>query len=193
LTIFSDGVDSSVYEKKHLGLNMMSELCYINTFYEAGLLQLSVGMNYLAELINVVPRAIWPDKPLVGIDYAILRGFAGDNSDIGVVATISTGIVGQGVVNFGPILGPLVAALLFAFWAAILARFRQQQESVHRLILFLLGLGLTFNMEKDFTMLVMWPIVFGYALVRILERYVTARGPAVACYPIQKRIVGGHA
>jgi oligosaccharide repeat unit polymerase len=178
--VFNEGLKSSIYEEKHVGLNMMSELCYMNLFYNAGLLKLSMGLDYLSELANTIPRAIWPDKPLVGIDYAVLRGFGGATNDIGVVATISRGIIGQGFENFGPIFGPIVSALIFAAWIALLARFRQQQDSVLRLGLFLLGLGLTFNMGRDITLLVLWPIVFGYVAVRLLEPF-----PKVGAIPMK--------
>jgi hypothetical protein len=169
--ILTEGLNSSIYNEKHVGLNMMSELCYMNMFYNSGLLNLSLGLDYLKELVNIIPRAIWPDKPMLGIDYALLRGFGGSTSDIGVVATISRGIIGQGFENFGPIFGPTISALLFATWVALLARFRQQQDSVLRLSLFLLGLGLTFNLGRDITLLVLWPMLIGYILVRLLEPF----------------------
>jgi hypothetical protein len=63
-------------------------------------------------LVNPIPRGLWPGKPLIGIDYAIARGqLYGDQKEgeAGVGATISTGMIGQGVVNFGPFFGVLAA------------------------------------------------------------------------------------
>jgi oligosaccharide repeat unit polymerase len=174
--VFDEGLNSSIYQGQHVGLNMMSELCYMNMFYNNGLLTPSLGLDYLIELANIIPRAIWPDKPLIGIDYAQLRGFGGSTSDTGVVATISHGIIGQGYKNFGPIIGPIVSALLFATWIALLARFRRQENSVLRLGLFLLGLALTFNMGRDISLLVLWPMVFGYIIVRLWERFQNSAG-----------------
>ena len=164
-------------EKKHLGLNMLEELCYVNTFYREGILHLSYGGRYLAELANVIPRAIWPGKPLIGIDYALLRGFGGGSSDIGVVATIATGFLGQGIVNFGPFFGAIAPAFLLALWAALLSRLWVQSQSSLRLCLFLAGLGVTFNLGRDITLLVLFPIVFGYGLVRLLEAIGKKRSP----------------
>ncbi|WP_420394288.1 hypothetical protein [Acuticoccus sp.] len=155
-------------EQKHLGLNMASELTYVVGFLDEGLLRLSYGGRYVAELANVVPRALWPGKPLIGIDYANLRGFGGAVNDIGVHATISTGMVGQGVLNFGLWLGPVAAALLLAVWASLLNRLRLQ-GSAPRVALFLVGLGLTFNLGRDVTLLVLFPFLFGYALILMLE------------------------
>ena len=155
--------------QKHLGLNMLGELCHINTFFQNGKIQLSYGGRYLAEAVNIVPRAIWPNKPLVGINYAVLRGFGGSNNDIGVFATISTGFIGQGILNFGPWLGAVIPSALFAIWASWLARLWMQSYSTLRLCLFLAALGVTFNLGRDITLLVLFPIIFGYALVRLLE------------------------
>ncbi len=152
----------------HNGLNMASELVYINEFLDRGMLHLSYGGRYLAELVNFVPRAIWPNKPLIGIDYAVLRGFGGQQRDTGVYATLSTGVIGQGVVNFGRLLGPMVAALLMSAWVGLLARL-WVQRTLLRACLFLLGIGLTFNMGRDLSLLVMWPFVFAFVAVKYLE------------------------
>ena len=62
-------------DSRHQGLNMMQELCLVNDFTQ--MIGPAYGARYLQDLINVVPRAIWPSKPLLGIDYAVWRGFEG--------------------------------------------------------------------------------------------------------------------
>jgi hypothetical protein len=157
---------------RHQGLNMIEELCFVNDFTQiAGP---AYGSRYFHELLNVVPRAIWPSKPLLGIDYAAWRGFEGGPSDIGVTATISSGLIGGGVLNFGRVFGPLASALLMSIWSGLLGRWWLQRESLLRCLLFLIGLGLTFNLGRDITLLVLWPVVFGYLIVRIIE-FVTYR------------------
>ena len=151
----------------HKGLNMIQELCFTNIYSATH--PPAYGTRYLQEAANVIPRAIWPSKPLIGIDYAVWRGFGGGDSDIGVVATISSGMIGGGILNFGTWLGPIAPALLMAAWSALLARWWMQRASVLRALLFLVGLGLTFNLGRDITLLVLWPIVFGYAITRTVE------------------------
>lgn len=158
---------------KHLGLNMASELVYCIQYINDGTLELDFGRRYLADLANIIPRAVWADKPLLAIDYAVARGFGSLDGDIGVYATISTGLIGGGVLGFGPIFGPILVGLLMASWVGLLARFRSQGTPL-RLSLFLIGLGLTFNLGRDITMLVLWPLVFGYIGVRLLEGHMTA-------------------
>ncbi len=169
-----------ISEQKHLGLNMLEELSYINNFYHAGMLHPSLGSGYLAELANIIPRVIWPEKPLIGIDYALLRGMGGGSSDIGVFATLSTGFIGQGLMNFGPYIGPIAPGFILACWTAILSRLWSQRYSTLRFCLFLACLTLTFNLGRDITLLVLWPAIFGYLLVRLLENLSKGRKNSAA-------------
>jgi hypothetical protein len=152
-------------EVHHEGLNMFEELSWINTFMQEGKYEPNWGARYFAELVNPIPRVIWHGKPLIGIDYAIARGqglrgpnSSGDNAN--VYATISTGLIGQGVVNFGRFLGPAAAALLMSFWVAILARHDLNVLKLGRLPLYALGLILTFNLGRDITFITLYPFVF---------------------------------
>ncbi|HEU5396362.1 MAG TPA: hypothetical protein VFV81_04290 [Verrucomicrobiae bacterium] len=172
--------DSEVH---HQGLNMFEELCWINTFIKDGSYVPNWGARYFAEAVNPIPRALWHGKPLIGIDYAIARGQrvrgTGGGRQAGVYATISTGMVGQGVVNFGGILGPAAAALLMSLWAAILARQDLNIWSFGRLPLYAFGLILTFNLGRDITLITLYPFVFLAAFVWWWDRR-NRRHPAPA-------------
>jgi hypothetical protein len=164
-------------EVHHEGLNMFEELCWINTFIEKGTYEPNWGARYFAELVNPIPRVNWHGKPLIGIDYAIARGQGQRGSGGGgganqgnVYATISTGLIGQGVVNFGRILGPAAAALLMSFWVAILARRDLNILRLGYLPLYALGLILTFNLGRDITFITLYPFVFLAAALWWLNR-----------------------
>jgi oligosaccharide repeat unit polymerase len=157
------------------GLNMIEELCFANAYLDSGETSPAYGGRYLNELLNFVPRVIWPSKPLIGIDYAIWRGFENPDSDFGVYATISTGMIGGGVLNFGQIFGPVAASVLMAVWAGLLIRWWGQRQSILRLMLFMLGAGLTFNLGRDITLLVLWPAMFAYFFVRLTEIWAMRR------------------
>jgi hypothetical protein len=165
--------DETTKKKKHDGFNMLEELGYINYFIVNGTYKVNWGGRYFAELVNPIPRVLWPGKPLIGIDYAIARGMAYgslDASSGGVVASISTGMIGQGVVNFGPILGPIAAAFLMAIWVAVLARQDLMGSDIGHLLLYAIGLVLTFNMGRDITLLVIYPFVFGWLLLWLHQK-----------------------
>jgi hypothetical protein len=156
------------------GLNMIQELCFANAYLQSGAASPSYGGRYLNEVLNVIPRVIWPSKPFIGIEYAKWRGLEDPQSDLGVSATISTGMIGGGILNFGPFFGPVAAGIIMALWTGLLIRWWQQRNSLLRLMLFMLGAGLTFNLGRDITLLVLWPVVFSYCFVRLIEIW-TAR------------------
>jgi oligosaccharide repeat unit polymerase len=158
-----------------VGLNMIEELCFVNAYLDSGEASPAYGARYLNELLNFIPRAIWPSKPLLGIDYAIWRGFESDEGDLGVNTTVATGMIGGGVLNFGQILGPVAAGILMAFWTGLLIRWWRQRNSLLRLMLFMLGVSLTFNMGRDITLLVLWPVIFAYFFVRLAEIWASKR------------------
>src|SRR5580765_1143422 len=108
-----------------IGLNMIQELCYVNAYLETGGASPAYGGRYLNELLNFIPRSIWPSKPMIGIDYAKWRGFENEDSEddeLGVNTTISAGMIGGGVLNFGQIFGPVAAGILMALWTGLLIR-----------------------------------------------------------------------
>jgi hypothetical protein len=159
---------------KHEGLNMFEELGWINFFIKTGTYMPNWGRRYFAELVNPIPRTLWPGKPLIGMDYAVARGFAWDQAGAnqgGVAASISTGMIGQGVVNFGEFYGPIAAALLMAVWVAVLARQDLLGFETPRLLLYALGIVLTFNMGRDITLLVIYPFIFGYILFGVWKKF----------------------
>jgi oligosaccharide repeat unit polymerase len=158
-----------------VGLNMIQELCFVNVYLDTGGTSPAYGARYLNELLNFIPRSIWPSKPLLGIDYAKWRGFETDDDGLGVNTTIASGMIGGGVLNFGKILGPVAAGILMALWAGLLIRWWEQRKSLLRLMLFMLGVALTFNLGRDISMLVLWPVVFAYFFVRLAEIWATNR------------------
>jgi hypothetical protein len=159
---------------KHAGLNMFEELAWANKLIEDGRYQMNTGARYFAELVNPIPRVLWPGKPLIGIDYAIARGQGWSGAagkEGGVGATISTGMIGQGVVNFGPFFGVLAAAFLMAIWAALLARQDLKGDKTGRLLLYMLGLVLTFNLGRDITLITLYPFLFGYIMLTMWAQF----------------------
>jgi len=69
----------------------------------------------------------------------------------------------------------VAAGTLMALWTGLLIRWWEQRKSLLRLVLFMLGAGLTFNLGRDITLLVLWPVVFAYFFVRLTEIWATNR------------------
>jgi cytidylate kinase len=62
-----------------------------------------------------------------------------------------------------------------ALWTGLLVRWWEQRKALLRLVLFMLGAGLTFNLGRDISMLVLWPAIFAYFFVRLAEMRTTRR------------------
>jgi hypothetical protein len=161
---------------RHLGLNMLEELAWIDHFMVTGAYAPNWGQRYFAEIVNPVPRSIWKNKPTIGLDYAVARGQSVTGPNGEVTATISTGLIGQGVVNFGKILGPIAAAALMSLWVALLAR--QDLLGIHpgRMVLYGVGFILVFNMGRDISLLALYPFFFGLGLLKVWQYYQNSHG-----------------
>src|SRR5258707_8880536 len=80
-----------------------------------------------------------------------------------------------GFLNFGAIFGQIAAAIIMAIWTGLLIRWWEQRKSLLRLVLFMVSAGLTFNLGRDITLLVLWPVIFSYFFVRLAEIWATKR------------------
>ncbi len=154
-------------QNKHEGLNMPEELVYINRYQATGQLEPYWGGEYFAQAVNFIPRAIWPGKPFPGGEFAALR--VGYNSSGQVNATISSGLVGQGVQNFGKWFGPIAAALLVSLIAKLMCRLPQSGVLFLRSSVVLFMLALIPNLGRDLTLFTLWPVIFAIVGVRYLE------------------------
>lgn len=164
---------SSIQE--HQGLNMYEELSWIVRLTSSGRFEPGMGENYFANLVNPIPRSVWAGKPTIGLDYAKARGLGNTRYAVGVYGTLSHGVIGQGVVNFGLYVGPAFAALLMSLWAVCLARLDLRGYKIGYIPLYGLGLTLTFTMGRDITFLELYPFVFGYLICWWLNKHSSYR------------------
>jgi oligosaccharide repeat unit polymerase len=153
---------------KHQGLNMLEELMILNEYQERNIMDVEFGGNYFANAVNFVPRGLWKDKPFPGKKFAELRVgyYQGD-----VAATISHGLVGQGVTNFGRWLGPSAPAILLACFIAWACSYPTRGHRFLRSMMVMVSLAVIPNFGRDITLFSAWPIVFGAVAVRVFEQY----------------------
>ena len=180
-------------EARHQGLNMFEELAWMNYFQKTEIYVPNWGHRYFAEVVNPIPRILWSGKPEVGLDYSRARGADWNQAEAkegGVAASISTGMIGQGLANFGPFFGPPAAAVLMALWVALLAR----QDLLGwteptRLLLYALGVVLTFNMGRDITLLVLYPFFFGLIFYHVWKHLWSVKSSGTALVGTNRRSV----
>lgn len=78
------------------------------------------GLTYFTALTNFVPRGIWPGKPDTG-GTILTREYTGDAW--GGTSYLSTGILPEAVINFGPSAGLVFGALQMALLMGWLLRY----------------------------------------------------------------------
>ncbi len=181
-------ITSEIQDAHHQGLNMTQELVFMNRYQEAGMLPIEWGNNYLGHFLNFVPRAIWADKPFVGREFALLRvgKYKGD-----VSATISFGFIGQGVANFGGLIGPLAPAFLLTFLGQWIVSLPTHGFQSLRILLVLFIFGSLPNLGRDISLFVLWPIVFAHVIVVLYEHNTALSQRRPAYRPQQTRHVPG--
>ncbi|MFN8706347.1 MAG: hypothetical protein ACK50J_06670, partial [Planctomyces sp.] len=158
--------ENAIEDAKHLGLNMPEEMLYINRYQDQGLLTPEWGHEYFAQAANFIPRPLWPGKPFPGEKFAVLRvGYHRGQ----VAATISQGLIGQGVQNFGRWLGPLAPALLMCGLVSLMCRLPRTGDPFLRSCLIIFLMALIPNLGRDLTMFTVWPAIFGYLAMRYYE------------------------
>jgi hypothetical protein len=167
-----ESYSEALEDAKHAGLNMPEELIYINDYQQQGLLQPEIGYEYFAQAVNFVPRFLWPSKPFPGEKFAGLR--VGYYRGV-VAATISNGLIGQGVQNFGPWVGPLAPAMLLALLIRWMCRFPLAGAPFLRVSLVIFLMALIPNLGRDITLMNLWPAVFGIVGVFFWERSASGR------------------
>jgi len=166
-------------DAEHNGLNMPAELAYINSYQLEGRLEPELGYEYFSQAVNFVPRFIWPGKPFPGEKFAALR--VGYHNGM-VAATVSNGLVGQGVQNFGRWIGPAVPAILLAILIAWMCRLTKRGIPFLRSSVVIFLMSLIPNLGRDITLLNLWPAIFACAGVFAYEKM---NGPRMVA-PAQK-------
>ena len=164
--------EASLVNSKHQGLNMTEELIYIDRFQSRGTMLPSWGGEYFAQAVNFVPRALWPSKPSPGEQFAVLR--MGYHNGM-LAGTVSQGVIGQGVENFGMWVGPLVPAVLLALMTRFMCELPRSGIPFLRACVVIFLLALVPNLGRDLTLFTLWPAIFAVVGMAVLERYVRMR------------------
>jgi len=82
----------------------------IQLLYQVDNSELEYGMTYLTPITNIIPRKIWPGKPDTG-GIIFTQRYTGNAW--GGYSHLATGIIAEGVINFGMLFGPIVGIVVF--------------------------------------------------------------------------------
>jgi hypothetical protein len=164
-----ESYSTALDDVQHDGLNMPEELAYINLYQSNRQLSPELGYEYFSQAVNFVPRFIWPAKPFPGEKFAALRvGYL----DGAVAATVSNGLIGQGVQNFGKWLGPMAPAVILTALISCMCRLLRSGIPFLRSAVVIFLMALIPNLGRDLTLLNLWPAIFAVVGVFAFEKLV---------------------
>jgi oligosaccharide repeat unit polymerase len=111
-----------VQKINYVGYEMFRELLFIVRATDQGM-PLQWGMTYFTQLVNPIPRAIWPGKPVSDAGLILARAYGAVDKHGEPTMTNSPGFIGEAYLNFG-FLGllviPVIAGVLVRAWDNLL-------------------------------------------------------------------------
>jgi oligosaccharide repeat unit polymerase len=157
----------------YVGNEMFRELLFITTRVP-GDVDYQYGYSYYVQLVNPIPRFLWPNKPTLdaGILMAILNGEV--NADGEAYLTRSPGLIGEMFLNFGwagVVLLSLLGGWLVKGWD------RTRDEWGHSLVVLIFytaGLATLFIMGRSFTMNMFYGLMSFALLAWVMRQFSAA-------------------
>jgi hypothetical protein len=155
-------------------LNQNSLIGAATARLESGQVEYASGATFGNMIMALIPRAIWPEKPMVGGSGSIVHEFTGIKFDEGT--SIGAGQVFEFYVNFGT-LGVFGGFLLYGWLLGRMdlfaIRYLRQGEQTRFLFWFLIGLALLppGGSLQEVVVSVAGSAVAAYGLGHLLRRY----------------------
>ena len=159
---------ADLQKTNYVGYEMFRELLYIVRATEAEL-PLQFGMTYFTQLVNPIPRAIWPGKPVA--DAGLLLAVAMKAVDKSGEATLtnSPGFIGEAYLNFG-VLGmlivPMISGVVVRAWDGL---FPLAAKSLPVFIIYAGGLAAIFMSGRSFNLSTFYGLLSLFVLMLGLE------------------------
>jgi oligosaccharide repeat unit polymerase len=148
---------------EYVGFEMFRELLYLaravpeHTGYQ-------YGFTYYVQLVNPIPRALWPGKP-VGDAGLVLAEMQGQINNGRVAMTVAPGLLGEMYWNFG-LLGIIGLSAVLGSVAKAWDRARAMaSESLLTFTVYAAGLALIFVTGRSFNMNIMYGMLSLYSLL----------------------------
>jgi hypothetical protein len=164
----------------YVGNEMFRELLFISDRVP-GSAEYQLGYSYYVQLVNPVPRFLWPDKPTLDTGLLMARLYGAYDRRTGeAFLTVSPGILGEMYLNFG-VLG--IAALSFfggwlvRGWDLLPERYG---GSLVVMIYYVAGLAVLFNTGRSVNMATAYALIAFGVLAALLGKPRQAPAPVPA-------------
>jgi hypothetical protein len=145
-------IDTSAAEKaEYVGFEMFRELLFVKHGTERDL-PLQWGLTYFTQLVNPIPRAIWPGKPVADAGLILARAYGAVDKNGEPTMTNSPGFLGEAWLNFGffgVLVIPAIAGILVRAWDGL---FVYAARSLPAFLIYAGGLATIFTSGRSFNL-----------------------------------------
>jgi oligosaccharide repeat unit polymerase len=158
---------STAAKVDYVGFEMFRELLFVMRETEHGM-PLQWGATYFTQLVNPIPRAIWPGKPVADAGLILARAYGAVDKNGEPTMTNSPGFLGEAWLNFG-ILGllvvPAIAGVIVRAWDGL---FPLASRSLPAFLIYAGGLatilasGRSFNFSNYYGLLALFFLMVAF-------------------------------
>jgi hypothetical protein len=161
--------DAAVAQKvDYVGFEMFRELLFISRATQKNM-TLQWGLTYYTQVVNPIPRALWPGKPVADAGLIMARAYGAIDKNGEPTMTTSPGFLGEAYLNFG-FLGlfiiPGLAAILVRAWDALLPA---ASRSLPTFMVYAAGLATIFASGRSFNFANYYGLLAFYVLMVAFE------------------------
>jgi oligosaccharide repeat unit polymerase len=153
----------------YVGYEMYRELLFIIRSEHDGL-PLERGMTYFTQLVNPIPRAIWPSKPVADAGLIMARAYGAVDRYGEPTMTTSPGFLGEAYLNFGflgLLIVPAVAGVVVRAWDRLLPL---AATSLPAFMVYATGLATMYQSGRSFNMSAFYGLLALFVLLVVFEQ-----------------------
>jgi oligosaccharide repeat unit polymerase len=153
----------------YVGYEMYRELLFIIRSEHDGL-PLERGMTYFTQLVNPIPRAIWPSKPVADAGLILARAYGAVDRFGEPTMTTSPGFLGEAYLNFGflgILIVPAVAGVIVRAWDRLLPL---AATSLPAFMVYAAGLATMYESGRSFNMSAFYGLLALFVLLVVFEQ-----------------------
>jgi len=160
---------SAATSTDYVGYEMYRELLFIIRSQRDGL-PLEKGMTYFTQLVNPIPRAIWPSKPVADAGLILARAYGAVDRYGEPTMTTSPGFLGEAYLNFGflgILIVPAVAGVIVRAWDRLLPL---ASTSLPAFMVYAAGLATMYESGRSFNMSAFYGLLALFVLLVVFEQ-----------------------
>jgi oligosaccharide repeat unit polymerase len=153
----------------YVGFEMFRELLFVIRAHGEGLPS-EYGLTYFTQLVNPIPRAIWPGKPVADAGLILARAYGAVDRNGEPTMTTSPGFLGEAYLNFGffgLLIIPAAAGLIVRAWDRLLST---ASTSLPAFLIFAAGLSTIFQSGRSVNISAFYGLFALFALLILFEQ-----------------------